>query len=82
MPSTDAFDKQDQAYKESVLPSSVTARLAIEAGISDFWYKYVGLNGKIIGMTSFGQSGPADQLFAKFGFTVENAMEQAKSLLK
>ncbi len=82
MPSTDAFDKQDQAYKESVLPSSVTARLAIEAGISDFWYKYVGLNGKIIGMTSFGESGPAEQLFAKFGFTVENVVEQAKSLLK
>ena len=82
MPSTDAFDKQDQAYKESVLPSSVTARLAIEAGISDFWYKYVGLNGKIIGMTSFGESGTADQLFAKFGFTVENAVKQAKSLLK
>ena len=82
MPSTDAFDKQDQAYKESVLPSSVTARLAIEAGISDFWYKYVGLNGKIIGMTSFGESGPADQLFAKFGFTVDNVVKQAKSLLK
>ncbi len=82
MPSTDAFDKQDQAYKESVLPSSVTARLAIEAGISDFWYKYVGLNGKIIGMTSFGESGPAEQLFAKFGFTVENVVKQAKSLLK
>ena len=82
MPSTDAFDKQDQAYKESVLPSSVTARLAIEAGISDFWYKYVGLNGKIIGMTSFGESGPAEQLFAKFGFTVENVLKQANSLLK
>ncbi len=82
MPSTDAFDKQDQAFKESVLPSSVTARSPIEAGISDIWYKYVGLNGKIIGMTSFGESNPADQLFAKFGFTVENAMEQAKSLLK
>ncbi|PXZ04463.1 transketolase [Gilliamella apicola] len=82
MPSTDAFDKQDQVYKESVLPSSVTARLAIEAGISDFWYKYVGLNGKIIGMTSFGESGPAEQLFAKFGFTADNVVEQAKSLLK
>ncbi|OTQ59227.1 transketolase [Gilliamella apis] len=82
MPSTDAFDKQDQAYKESVLPSSVTARVAIEAGISDYWYKYVGLNGKIIGMTSFGESGPADQLFAKFGFTVENVLKQANSLLK
>ena len=82
MPSTDAFDKQDQAYKESVLPSSVTARVAIEAGISDYWYKYVGLNGKIIGMTSFGESGPAEQLFAKYGFTVENVLEQANSLLK
>ena len=82
MPSTDAFDKQDQAYKESVLPSSVTARVAIEAGISDYWYKYVGLNGKIIGMTSFGESGPAEQLFAKFGFTVEKVLEQANSLLK
>ncbi len=82
MPSTDAFDKQDQAYKESVLPSSVTARVAIEAGISDYWYKYVGLNGKIIGMTSFGESGPAEQLFAKFGFTVENVLKQANILLK
>jgi transketolase len=82
MPSTDAFDKQDQAYKESVLPSSVTARLAIEAGISDYWYKYVGLNGKIIGITTFGESGPAEQLFEKFGFTVENVVKQAQSLLK
>ncbi|OCG21483.1 transketolase [Gilliamella sp. App4-10] len=82
MPSTDAFDKQDQAYKESVLPSSVTARLAIEAGISDYWYKYVGLNGKVIGMTSFGESGPADQLFKEFGFTVENVLAQANNLLK
>lgn len=82
MPSTDAFDKQDQAYRDSVLPSSVTARIAIEAGISDYWFKYVGLNGKIIGMTTFGESGPAEQLFAKFGFTVENVLNQAKSLLK
>ena len=82
MPSTDAFDKQDQTYKESVLPSSVTARLAIEAGISDYWYKYVGLNGKVIGMTTFGESGPADQLFKEFGFTIDNVLNQAKSLLK
>ncbi|MWN91237.1 transketolase [Gilliamella sp. Pra-s65] len=82
MPSTDAFDKQDQAYKESVLPSSVSARIAIEAGISDYWYKYVGLNGKVIGMTSFGESGPADQLFKEFGFTVENVIAQANTLLK
>ncbi|OCG01839.1 transketolase [Gilliamella sp. wkB112] len=82
MPSTDAFDKQDVTYKESVLPSSVTARIAIEAGISDYWFKYVGLNGKVIGMTTFGQSGPADQLFKEFGFTVENVLAQANILLK
>ena len=82
MPSTDAFDKQDETYKESVLPSSVTARLAIEAGISDYWYKYVGLNGKVVGMTTFGESGPADQLFKEFGFTIDNVLNQAKSLLK
>ncbi|MBI0028533.1 transketolase [Gilliamella sp. B14448G11] len=82
MPSTDAFDKQDATYKESVLPSSVTARLAIEAGISDYWYKYVGLNGKVVGMTTFGESGPADQLFKEFGFTIDNVLNQAKSLLK
>ncbi|MCX8588816.1 MULTISPECIES: transketolase [unclassified Gilliamella] len=82
MPSTDAFDKQDCAYKESVLPSSVTARIAIEAGISDYWYKYVGLNGKIVGMISFGESAPAEQLFEKFGFTVENVIAKANDLLK
>lgn len=82
MPSTDAFDKQDPSYKESVLPSSVTARIAIEAGISDYWYKYVGLHGKVIGMTTFGESGPAEQLFKAFGFTVENVIAQANSLLK
>jgi len=62
MPATDVFDKQDAAYRESVLPSDVTARVAIEAGIADFWYKYVGFDGRIIGMTSFGESAPADQL--------------------
>lgn len=80
MPATDVFDKQDVAYKESVLPSSVTKRIAIEAGISDFWYKYVGLNGKIIGMTSFGESAPADLLFKEFGFTVEHIIEEANKL--
>jgi transketolase len=81
MPSTDAFDKQDAAYREAVLPSDVTARIAIEAGIADYWYKYVGLNGKIIGMTTFGESAPADQLFKMFGFTVENVVEKANELL-
>ncbi|WP_024372785.1 transketolase, partial [Vibrio natriegens] len=67
MPSTDAFDKQDAAYREAVLPSDVTARIAIEAGIADFWYKYVGFGGKIIGMTTFGESAPAGELFKMFG---------------
>ncbi|HDM8213625.1 TPA: transketolase [Vibrio harveyi] len=81
MPSTDAFDKQDAAYRESVLPSDVTARIAVEAGIADFWYKYVGFDGRIIGMTTFGESAPADQLFKMFGFTVENVVNTAKELL-
>ncbi|MGL4192285.1 MAG: transketolase [Vibrio sp.] len=81
MPSTDAFDKQEAAYREAVLPAAVTKRIAIEAGIADFWYKYVGLNGRIIGMTSFGESAPADQLFKLFGFTTENVVKQAKELL-
>ncbi|RJX67182.1 transketolase [Vibrio sinensis] len=81
MPATDAFDKQDAAYRESVLPSDVTARVAIEAGIADFWYKYVGFDGRIIGMTTFGESAPAEQLFEMFGFTVENVVDTAKELL-
>ncbi|KAB0320035.1 transketolase [Vibrio diabolicus] len=81
MPSTDAFDKQDAAYREAVLPSDVTARIAIEAGIADFWYKYVGFDGRIIGMTSFGESAPAGELFKMFGFTKENVVNTAKELL-
>ncbi|HAS8615399.1 TPA: transketolase, partial [Vibrio vulnificus] len=81
MPATDTFDKQDAAFRESVLPSDVTARIAIEAGIADFWYKYVGFDGRIIGMTTFGESAPADQLFEMFGFTVENVVNTAKELL-
>ncbi|KGK11709.1 transketolase [Vibrio navarrensis] len=81
MPSTDAFDKQDAAYREAVLPSDVTARIAIEAGIADFWYKYVGFGGRIIGMTTFGESAPADQLFKMFGFTVENVVNTAKEII-
>ncbi|HDZ9637894.1 TPA: transketolase [Vibrio cholerae] len=81
MPSTDAFDKQDAAYREAVLPAAVTKRIAIEAGIADFWYKYVGFGGRIIGMTSFGESAPAGELFKLFGFTTENVEKQAKELL-
>ncbi|MGC6387648.1 transketolase-like TK C-terminal-containing protein, partial [Ewingella sp. S1.OA.A_B6] len=81
MPSTDAFDKQDAAYRESVLPKAVSARVAVEAGIADYWYKYVGLNGAVVGMTSFGESAPAEELFKEFGFTVENVVAKAQSLL-
>ncbi|MFS7383239.1 transketolase [Rahnella inusitata] len=82
MPSTDVYDKQDTAYRESVLPKDVPARLAVEAGIADYWYKYVGLNGGVVGMTSFGESAPAEQLFKEFGFTVDNVVAKAQALLK
>ena len=82
MPATDVFDRQDDAYRESVLPTAVSARLAIEAGIADYWYKYVGLQGAVIGMTAFGESAPADLLFEEFGFTAENVVEKALTLMK
>jgi transketolase len=72
MPSTDVFDAQDAAYRESVLPSSVTARVAVEASVTQGWYKYVGLGGKVIGIDRFGESAPAGELFKEFGFTAEN----------
>ncbi|WP_047679805.1 MULTISPECIES: transketolase [Xenorhabdus] len=82
MPSTDVFDKQDTAYREAVLPAAVSARIAIEAGIADCWFKYVGINGAIVGMDTFGESAPADALFKEFGFTVENVVAKATALLK
>ncbi|HGJ5898707.1 transketolase [Arsenophonus apicola] len=81
MPSTDTFDQQDATYRESVLPCSVTARLAVEAGIADYWYKYVGTTGAVVGMHTFGESAPAEILFKEFGFSVENVIAKAKSLL-
>jgi transketolase len=72
MPSTDVFDAQDDSYRESVLPSAVTARVAVEAGVTDYWLKYVGLNGKVVGINRFGESAPAGELFKYFGFTAEN----------
>ncbi|MBP4134545.1 transketolase-like TK C-terminal-containing protein, partial [Gallibacterium anatis] len=81
MPSTNVFDKQDAAYKESVLPSNIKKRVAIEAGIADFWYKYVGLEGRIVGMNRFGESAPAGELFKLFGFTVDNVVAKAKEIL-
>ncbi|WP_439826899.1 transketolase [Aeromonas enteropelogenes] len=80
LPCTDVFDAQSAEYKESVLPAAVTKRVAIEAGIADYWYKYVGFGGKIIGMRSFGESAPAELLFKEFGFTVENVVAIAESL--
>ncbi|MCY1294381.1 Transketolase 1 [compost metagenome] len=81
MPSTNLFDQQDAAYKQSVLPVEIGARIAIEAAHTDFWYKYVGLEGRVIGMSSFGESAPAAALFEHFGFTVENVLSVAEELL-
>ena len=81
LPSTDIFDAQDEAYRESVLPSDITARVAVEASIADYWYKYVGLKGAIVGMTTYGESAPADKLFPFFGFTTENVVAKAKKVL-
>lgn len=81
LPSTDVFDAQDETYRESVLPSDIMARVAVEASIADYWYKYVGLKGAIVGMTTYGESAPADKLFPFFGFTVENVVAKAKKVL-
>ncbi|WAC61838.1 transketolase [Pseudoxanthomonas sp. SL93] len=80
MPSTDVFDRQDAAYRESVLPDSVRKRVAVEAAIADFWLKYVGLDGAVVGMHGFGASAPAEALYKHFGITVEKVVEAAKAL--
>ncbi|MFN7096251.1 MAG: transketolase-like TK C-terminal-containing protein, partial [Gammaproteobacteria bacterium] len=77
MPCTEYFDAQDQAYRDSVLPPQVTNRIAIEAAAADFWYKYVGLQGKIIGLNRYGESAPAADVFKALGFTVENIVKMA-----
>ncbi len=81
MPCAEVFEKQSAEYKETVLPKTITKRVAVEALIADYWYKYVGLEGKIVGMHSFGESAPAEQLFKLFNITVEAVYEAAKSLL-
>lgn len=81
MPSTTVFDQQDKAYKEAVLPQKVTARVAVEAGVRDFWYKYVGQSGKIIGIDRYGESAPYQDVYDDLGITVENIEKAAKSLL-
>jgi transketolase len=80
MPSTDVFDRQDAAYRASVLPRGIP-RVAIEAGVTDFWYKYVGLEGAVIGIDTFGESAPAPVLFKHFGFTVENVVAKVQLVL-
>ncbi len=81
MPSTNVFDAQDAAYRESVLPAAVTKRVAVEAGVTDGWWKYVGSQGKIVGLDRFGESAPAGQLFKEFGFTVENVVKHVQAVL-
>ena len=80
MPSTDVFDAQDAAYRESVLPAKLRARVAVEAGVTDGWIKYVGLDGKVIGINTFGESAPAGALFKHFGFTAENVVKAVEAL--
>jgi len=82
MPSTDTFEAQDARYRQHVLPLDVTNRIAIEAGMEDYWYKYVGIDGRIVGMSSFGESAPAGKLFEAFGFTVDNVVRVAEDLLQ
>ncbi|AWL11117.1 Transketolase [Saliniradius amylolyticus] len=82
MPSTSVFDHQEADYKESVLPASVTKRVAVEAAHSDFWYKYVGFAGKVVGMTTFGESAPGGVLMEHFGFTATNVVDTARQLLE
>jgi transketolase len=81
MPSTDAFDAQDADYRESVLPAAVTARVAIEAGVTETWWRHVGSAGRVVGLDRFGESAPAEELFEYFGFTTENVVAVAKEAL-
>ena len=79
-PCTNLFDRQDQSYKDSVLLKGVK-RVAVEAGVTGFWHKYVGLEGAVVGMDCFGESAPAEELFKHFGFTAENVVKTVKSIL-
>ena len=80
MPCTDVFDRQPAEYRESVLPNAVRKRVAVEAAVTDFWRKYVGLDGAVIGIDTFGASAPAEALYPYFGITAEKVVEAAKSL--
>jgi len=80
MPSTDTFDRQDDAYRESVLPKRLP-RVAVEAGVTDYWRKYVGLDGEVVGIDRYGESAPAGELFKYFGFTADNVAAAVKRVL-
>ena len=80
MPSTDTFDAQDVAYKEAVLPAACTARVAVEAGVTGFWGKYVGLNGKVIGLDTFGESAPAPEVYKHFNITAEAVVDAVNAV--
>ena len=81
MPCAEIFVQQDAAYQESVLPSDVLARVAVEAGHADYWYKFVGLDGRVVGMTTYGESAPASELMKEFGFTVENVVAALEDVI-
>jgi len=81
MPYTNVFDRQPQAYRDSVLPPAVRKRVAVEAGVTDYWRKYVGLDGHVVGIDTFGASAPAEALFKHFGFTVDEVVAAVKSLV-
>ncbi len=82
MPSTSVFDAQDAAYQEKILPAKITARVAVEAGVTRFWRQYVGLNGKVVGIDHFGESAPASALYEAFGITAQHVVEAVKSIVK
>ena len=81
MPSTNVFDVQDEAYRESVLPAAVSARVAVEAGVTGGWYKYVGCGGRIVGIDRFGESAPAADVFEYLGFTVDHVVETVEQVV-
>ena len=81
MPCTELFDAQDADYREQVLPAAVTARVAIEAGVTEGWWRYVGPRGRVVGLDRFGASGPAGELFEHFGFSTDNVVAVAQETL-
>jgi transketolase len=81
MPCTSLFDAQDASYREKVLPKRVTARVAVEAGVTEFWHRYVGPVGRVLGLDRYGESAPAKDVFEYFGFTVDNLVKTVDAVL-